>query len=189
MTADHPRVNPRRLLALLAALTAAVLLLLRINTAPAATTPALTAPAATATATATAADPGAGAAAVSPTASDADYIDDDSLYAPDPHADIAGAAAVADRFARAWTRHTGSDATTWATRLTALATPTLAGALPGIDPAVVPADTVTAAPTLTATLGGADASIPTDAGTLRLTLIEQTGGGWKVDTLDWEPAR
>lgn len=184
MTVDRPQVNPRRLLALLAALTAAALLILRTTTAapvPGAGPPRTVAPATTTTT--------AAAAAARPASSDADYIDDDSLYAPDPHTDLAGAAAVADRFARAWTRHTGTDAASWAARLTALATPALAGTLPGIDPAVVPADTLTGPPALTATLGGADASIPTDAGALRLTLIEHPDRGWKVDTLDWEPTR
>lgn len=192
-------MNPRRVALVLAAAAAAVILLLRLfgaddSTAP--TSAATSAAAPPAGSTAAAAQAGlAATTATSPAADPAvpDDIDDDSLNDPDPasggtaRVDTAGAADAAARFARDWTRHTGTDATSWAPRLAALSTPTLAGKLRGIDPAVVPADKVTAAPQVTATPGGADASITTDTGTLRLTLVHQ--GRWQVDTLDWSPAR
>jgi hypothetical protein len=189
------RVNPRRVLALLIAVAAAVILIIRIAGPEPAAAPAT---AVTSTPPPGPGDPAAAGAPATPPASPdgqaadpgpaPDDIDDDSLHEPDatPAAIPGDPAAAAARFARAWTRHTGPDAAGWADRLAALSTPTLAGKLRGIDPQVVPADTVTGKPQITATVGGADASIATDAGTLQLTLVHQ--GRWKVDTLGWTPS-
>lgn len=188
------RVNPRRVLALLIAVAAAVIIVIRIAGPEPAASPAVAV-------SSTPPGPGdpaaAGAPATLPASPDdqatrpapaPDDIDDDSLHEPDatPTAIPGDPAAAAARFARAWTRHTGPDAASWADRLADLSTPTLAGKLRGIDPQVVPADTVTGKPQINATVGGADASIATDAGTLQLTLVHQ--GRWQVDTLGWTPS-
>lgn len=192
----------RRVLALMVALAAAIVIIIRLatpdSTDPDAATadPARTPLTSVATPAAGGGDPSAAAvatpgntgAATAPPEHDPNVIDDDSTRDGEPG--TAGGTgdptSVATAFAQAWTRHTGPDAGTWAERVGARSTPSLAGKLRPVDPAVVPADTVTGAALVTATTTWADAVIPTDAGTLRLTLIYT--GRWHVNTLDWQRA-
>ncbi|GAB1646807.1 hypothetical protein [Krasilnikovia sp. MM14-A1259] len=185
-------MNPRRVALVLAVAAAAVIAVLRLAGPDDVPAPpaAVTSASPPAGGTATAVQTPAAAAATSPAAratppatTSPDDIDDDSTH----DLDTAAAAAAATRFARSWTRHTGTDATSWAPRLAALSTPVLAGKLRHADPAGVPATTVTGTPQITALPGGADARITTDAGTLHLTLLYQ--GRWLVHALDWIPAR
>lgn len=201
-------MNPRRLFALLAALTGAVLLVVRLtDTGPAPTaaptpstavtwvaTPAPTAAATTASeVTAPGNTTGAVATPGNTTSAAAGHADngDDSPYLPEPEPTVrrADPAATATAFARAWTRHRGPDATDWTRRVSALATPTLAGKLRDVDPGAVPADTVAGTPTITPgmTSDWADATVDTNAGTLHLTLLHTDK--WRVATLDWTPTR
>lgn len=179
------RMNPRRLLAVLAIAAAAVLLVVRLAgsgagdpSAAAASSPAAT----LTTVEPTLADPTAGAA--TPTLSSPAVSRGPSSAAPASF-DTAGATAAAAGFAKAWVRPT--DPSGWTARLTALSTPELAGKLQAANPATVPASTIIGAPQITATPAGADASITTDTGTLRLALVRH--GHWQVDTVDWTPAR
>lgn len=98
-------------------------------------------------------------------------------------------AAAARGFAQAWTRHTGADAGTWHARTARWCTPQLAGRLAGVDPAAVPASTVPgpARPLAVRPGGWADAAVTTDAGTLRLQLRHTDR--WRIDAIDWTPAR
>lgn len=115
--------------------------------------------------------------------------DDDSVQEqePIPTTVPGNPGAVAAAFATAWTRHTGPDAATWADRLAALSTEDLAATLRQVDPAVVPARTVTGTPLVASTTTWCDAAVPTDAGTLHLRLLYTDR--WRVAVLDWTPAR
>lgn len=195
----------RRVLALMVALAAAIVIIVRLATpdsakpADVSAEPARTAvtsvptPAAAVNdpTTAAVATPSNASAATDPHTHDPNVIDDDSARdaEPGPTGRTGGAGdptSVATAFAEAWTRHRGPDAGTWTERVSALSTPSLAGKLRDVDPAVVPADTVTGPALVTATTGWADAAVPTNAGTLRLTLIYT--GKWHVNTLDWQRA-
>lgn len=199
-------MNPRSVLALLVAVTAAVVLLLRLPgqqepTSPAAEVAAPQAPLSGVvtpqpqlTGVETPATPtGETSADAPPHTGDLDddaAVHDDAAgrRRPEPAATSpAESAAAAAAFAAAWTRHDGADARTWATRLSALSTATLTAKLAAVDPDVVPADAVTGTPVVTLTIPGtAHASVPTNAGTLRLSLLHTDR--WRVDTLDWTPA-
>jgi hypothetical protein len=93
---------------------------------------------------------------------------------------------VALDFARAWVNHTGVSADQWRQALSRHATPQLMDRFRETDPAGVPADRIAGAVKLNARDNALiEATIPLDAGTLRLRLIG-SGGRWLVDGVDWE---
>lgn len=97
--------------------------------------------------------------------------------------------AATSGFAAAWLRHTGVTSDQWRGGLTPYATPSLLAKLKGVDPAGVPASRTTGDIRLTVRDTALTvASVPLDAGTLRLTLV-LSGGRWKVDGVDWEAPR
>jgi hypothetical protein len=114
-----------------------------------------------------------------------------SVPAPQPPSTSPGTATpqtVATRFATAWLRHTGVTAAAWRSSLDELSTDRLDGELADADPQTVPADRITGPITLTNHAASfVEADIPTDSGTLTLSLLA-TGGRWQVDAIDWEPA-
>jgi hypothetical protein len=114
----------------------------------------------------------------------------ESVPAPKPPITSPGTSspqAVAAAFAAAWLHHTGVTATGWRAALAQYATDRLSGELAQADPQTVPADRVTGAVTLVdhATTY-VEADVPTDAGTLVLSLLA-TDGRWRVDAIDWSP--
>jgi hypothetical protein len=106
---------------------------------------------------------------------------------PSPSAGAAGADVVATNFAKAWLHHSGVSAADWHKAVAPYTTKTLADRLDGVDPGSVPANQVTGAATVTATLPTyLEMAVPTDAGTLILHMVV-LGGHWLVDTIDWQP--
>ena len=182
-------MNPRRVLALIAALTAVVLLLLRCSgpDLQSPSPPVVDAPTPLHAQVSEVETPNSVAsrdsAPKSPTPSEhaSRQRTPSTVNGPD------GPGAIAAAFAQAWTRHRGADTRTWPSRLNALSTSTLSAELAGVDPGTVPADTVTgpAGVTLATITGWAQASVPTNTGTLQLSL--QHSDRWRVDTLDWTP--
>ena len=114
-----------------------------------------------------------------------------SVPAPQPPSTSPGSAtpqAVATTFATDWLRHAGVTAARWRAALAALSTDRLDGELADADPQTVPADRITGPVTLTDHAASfVVANVPTDAGTLTLSLLA-TGGRWQVDAIDWAPA-
>jgi hypothetical protein len=111
--------------------------------------------------------------------------------APRPPSTSPGASTpkdVATRFASAWLHHAGVTAAAWRAALAPMSTDRLDGELADADPETVPANSITGRVSLTdhsATYVEAD--VPTDAGTLVLSLLA-THGRWQVDGVDWRPA-
>ena len=108
--------------------------------------------------------------------------DENELPSPPP---TSAAAAVAAGFAAAWVNTTADTASWWAS-IRPWCDDGLAAALRGTDPANVPARQVTGPPVQT---GGSAAEglrfqVPTDTGTLLLTLAA-VGGGWRVSEVDF----
>jgi len=94
--------------------------------------------------------------------------------------------AVATTFATEWVRTAGVTAARWRASLLALSTDRLDAELANANPQTVPADRVTGTPSLTDRAASfVQASVPTDAGTLVLSLLA-TDGRWQVDAIDWE---
>lgn len=114
-----------------------------------------------------------------------------SIPAPQPPSTGPGRAtpqAVATTFATDWLRHTGVTPAGWRAALATLSTDRLDGELAAADPQTVPAERITGPVTLTDHAASfVVADIPTDAGTLTLSLLA-TGGRWQVDAIDWAPA-
>lgn len=114
-----------------------------------------------------------------------------SVPAPQPPSTSPGGAtprALATTFATDWLRHTGVTAAGWRAALAALSTDRLDRELADADPQTVPADRITGPVALTDHAASfVVADVPTDAGTLTLSLLA-TGGRWQVDAIDWEPA-
>lgn len=102
-----------------------------------------------------------------------------------PEVELAAALTTADAWARAWTNHpAGITATAWADQMRPLSTEEHWTQLLRVDPAGVPATTVTGAPTLLdAAPSLATVEVPTDGPRLRLTLL-RTPEGWRVDAHD-----
>ena len=115
----------------------------------------------------------------------------ESVPGPQPPSTSPGGATpqtVATTFATDWLRHTGVTAAGWRASLAALSTNRLDGELADADPQTVPADRITGPVTLTDHAAAfVEADVPTDAGTLTLSLLA-TGGRWQVDAIDWAPA-
>lgn len=114
-----------------------------------------------------------------------------SVPEPQPPSTSPGSAtpqAVATSFATDWLRHTGVTAAGWRAALATLSTDRLDRELADADPQTVPADRITGPIALTDHAASfVVAEVPTDAGTLTLSLLA-TGGRWQVDAIDWEPA-
>ena len=101
-----------------------------------------------------------------------------SAGAPDP-------SAVAVAFTQAWLHHAGVSAQDWYDGLARYATSSLRNELTGVDPAGVPASTITGTATLTPhDVGYAVVTVPVDSGTLTLRMLG-TNGRWLVDGVDW----
>ncbi len=96
------------------------------------------------------------------------------------------ASVIATRFARAWARPDTPPAVWWA-EIAPLCEPTFAGTLQTVDPAMIPATTVTGAPTATTPSSSTLRVflIPTDAGTLTVTVVA-TAGAWMVSDNDFD---
>lgn len=112
-----------------------------------------------------------------------------SVPAPQPPSTSPGTPtpqALATVFAAAWVHTAGVTAAGWRTSLRALSTDRLDAELANANPQTVPAYRVTGTPSLTdRATSFVQASIPTDAGTLVLSLLA-THGRWQVDAIDWE---
>jgi hypothetical protein len=110
------------------------------------------------------------------------------LHSPVPPVTAKGAATpqhVAVEFADAWLDHDGSAATTWLHRVTAYTTADVAGQLANADPANVPAEHRDGSATVADnTADSCVVRVPTDAGTLILTMNQQAGQ-WLVGNIDW----
>jgi hypothetical protein len=119
-------------------------------------------------------------------------IDDDSVIQKDdppvPAKTSPGAAkpeAVAYAFASAWVDHKNVSAKVWHDGILPNATQDLAEELNGVDPADVPADSLTGKPTMAPVGDGLlSATITVDSGTLTLQLVAPDGR-WLVDGVDW----
>lgn len=97
----------------------------------------------------------------------------------------AGPTTIAVDFAKAWLHHEGVSSADWLTGLAPYATADLRGQLTDVDPAGVPASTITGDPTLVPhDIGYAVVLIPVDSGQLTLRLLA-TAGRWLVDGVDW----
>lgn len=93
----------------------------------------------------------------------------------------AGVLTTADAFARGWVNHPpGITTAQWLQQLRPYATPGYLRELAAVDPAAVPASTITGPPVV-ADAGSVtvDVDVPTDALILRLTLVD-TGSVWRV---------
>lgn len=125
-------------------------------------------------------------------AATASYEPDDGEDSPAPvesPSTSPGAAdptAVALAFAQAWLHHDGVSSQQWFDGLAKYVTDDLREQLTGVDPAGVPANSVTGDPTLAAgDRAYAQVTIPVDSGVLSLRLLA-TNGRWLVDGVDWE---
>jgi len=89
-------------------------------------------------------------------------------------------------FAEAWLNPNGYGATGWYDSIVPFLTDEQADLMQGVDPAAVPAESITGE----AAAEGPKVSIPLDTGTLTLTMTEGsnnwTENGWLVSAIDWE---
>jgi len=94
---------------------------------------------------------------------------------------------VALSFTHAWL-DTSVGAAAWLHALTKYSTPALTTQLANADPANVPASRTAGAATIVAdTATGCDVHVPTDTGTLILSM-QRVSGTWLVDDVDWDRA-
>jgi hypothetical protein len=120
---------------------------------------------------------------VDPTSGD----DAEVVATPTAYPDDAVVRSAATTFTQAWLRSSLSEQA-WHAGLAKLSTKALSDSLDGVDPKGVPATRRTGEPTIVLRSElFAQATIPTDAGTLKLTLLKQ-GSDWLVDAIDWDPA-
>jgi hypothetical protein len=89
---------------------------------------------------------------------------------------------VARAFAAWWVTHPpGTTSQQWAAQLAPFVVPEYLATLESIDPSTIPASAVTGPPTVHPTSPTvAEATVPTDAGALRLVLLAQPDGTWRV---------
>ncbi|GIH18958.1 hypothetical protein [Rugosimonospora africana] len=126
--------------------------------------------------------PGGKPGAAAPTTSPGD---DDGAFPLASMAATGQAIEVARRFAAAWSRP-NLDAQTWLAGVRVYTAPHYAALLASVDPANVPATTVTGPPTpVSSTTVVLVVDVPTDAGTLRVT-CDDMAGQWLVVTTGWE---
>ncbi|HYN92778.1 MAG TPA: hypothetical protein VES42_02885 [Pilimelia sp.] len=120
-----------------------------------------------------------------PTAGDDGVVASRPAPAPVTSPGTAKPLSVARAFALAWLDHRDVPADTWHAGMLPHSTEALSRKLAGVDPAGVPADRITGAPTLIPLAESvADVNVPIDAGTLRLRLVAPEGR-WLVDGVDW----
>jgi hypothetical protein len=92
---------------------------------------------------------------------------------------------LATQFLTAWLRHANVTPDAWFAGMKRFMTTNLAGELTGVDPAGVPASTITGKVTLIDHAANfVEASIPVDSGLVTLRLLA-TDGTWLVDGVDW----
>jgi hypothetical protein len=97
-----------------------------------------------------------------------------------------GPTTVAVDFAKAWLHHDGVSAQQWFDGQARYATADLKTQLSGVDPAAVPASTMTGEAALVPhDAGYAVVTIPVDSGVLTLRMLG-VKGRWLVDGVDWE---
>lgn len=101
--------------------------------------------------------------------------------APVPAAPSPDALSVIDQWGKAWVHHpAGITGAQWLAGLKPYTTDEYLAVMSSIDPANVPASAVTGKPTsLSATTSSVQATLPTDAGPVRVLAIS-TGSGWRV---------
>ncbi|MEU1842265.1 hypothetical protein [Micromonospora sediminicola] len=123
---------------------------------------------------------GAVAGVPTPEALGRDDEDDEGPTAP-----VAGAAPAAAAFATAWARPR-LDAASWLKGVTPLCVPRFAAQLRTVDPANLPASRITGRPEATHPVrdGGGQFAIPTDRGTL-LVSVADVEGRWLVTGNDF----
>ncbi len=111
------------------------------------------------------------------------------LHSPVPPVTKKGAPtpqSVAKSFGKAWIHHDGVTPAAWLHAVTAYTTTGLAGQLASTDPANVPATTLAGAVSIQDDAADAcGARVPTDAGTLVLTM-QRVANRWLVAAVDWD---
>ncbi|MEH0984715.1 hypothetical protein [Micromonospora sp. CPCC 205556] len=130
--------------------------------------------------------PAAGGPAASVTPPEAFGRDDEDDEGP--RAPVAAAAPAAAAFATAWARPR-LDAASWLNGVTPLCVPRFAAQLRTVDPANLPASRITGRPKATYPIrgGGGQFAIPTDRGTL-LVSVADVKGRWLVTGNDFTRA-
>lgn len=120
---------------------------------------------------------------VDPTAGDdGDVAPTLSAYPDDPTVRT-----IASNFTTAWLRH-DLTAAAWHAGLVTFTTDSLGRSLDGVDPSTVPANRALGPAVISLrTDNYAQASVPVDSGTVKLTLRKQDGK-WLVNGVDWERA-
>ncbi len=109
----------------------------------------------------------------------------DPVLAPSVSPGAADPTTVAVAFTRAWLHHAGVSADDWYAGLSPYVTADLRDQLSGVDPAGVPASSITGSPQLTPhDVGYAVVTVPVDSGSVTLRMLG-TGGRWLVDGVDW----
>lgn len=93
---------------------------------------------------------------------------------------------AARAFATRWVTHPpGTTSQHWAAQLAPFVVPEYLATLESVDPGTIPATAVIGNPTLrTMSPTVAEATVPTDAGLLRLVLLAQPDGTWRVRSYD-----
>jgi hypothetical protein len=105
--------------------------------------------------------------------------------APSVSAGASDPSAVAVAFTKAWLHHAGVSAQDWYNSLARYATDDLRSELTDVDPAGVPASSITGNATLTPhDVGYAVVTVPVDSGVVTLRMLG-TDGRWLVDGVDW----
>lgn len=111
------------------------------------------------------------------------------LHSPVPPAnapDQPAPGTVAMSFTRAWLHHDGLSAQQWLQGVSGYITSALNAQLAETDPANVPASRITGTATIADdTTDSCQVSVPTDTGTLVLTL-RRVDTRWLVDDVDWD---
>jgi hypothetical protein len=108
-----------------------------------------------------------------------------TVTSPPTTAPAPEALAVAEAWARAWVNHPeGMTNDQWVAQLAPLTTDEFLPQLRSVDPANIPATTITGkAESVTASARAVDATITTDGPKLKLTVIA-TDAGWRVSAFD-----
>ena len=93
---------------------------------------------------------------------------------------------AARAFAARWVTHPpGTTSRHWAAQLAPFVVPEYLATLESVDPSTIPASAVTGDPTVHLTSPTVvEATVPTDAGLLRLVLLAQPDGTWRVRSYD-----
>ncbi|WP_285647068.1 hypothetical protein [Lentzea sp. NBRC 102530] len=93
---------------------------------------------------------------------------------------------MADKFMRAWVTHpSGMTSDAWAAQMKDFAQPELMDRLKSVDPANIRASAVVAAPVLVdKTDAVVTADVKTDKDTVRVIVLKQSDGTWRVRSYD-----